>query len=173
MRNSDQARVSMLNAVYGVATSEKYQHVWKDHLAYAEGIETLGETLAAIDAQNQVAQGNPGASTVREQCRLALCAIACEAIGAIRAYCAVVPDPELLAKADYGASTMTAGKVDDVVARCKALLTAATENARPLGRWRTTFGCDKRRDLLQAGLQAQALVRLLVKDRCRTRLSLV
>jgi hypothetical protein len=108
---------------------------WKDHVAFSEGVEALSDALSAIDEQNQVAQGNPGASDAKELARQVLCAIACEVIGALRAYSAVVPDPELAAKVDYTASTVTAGKASDVVARCKSIQTVATEHAADLGKY--------------------------------------
>jgi hypothetical protein len=138
MRLSDQNRVAMLTAVFGVVTSEQYQPVYADHLAFSEAVDSLSHILTAVDAQNQVAQGNPGASNVKEQARLGLCACACEVIGAIKAYCAVASDPELCGKVNFTTSTVTAGNVNQVVARCKTIHTAANENIEALGKYGIT-----------------------------------
>jgi hypothetical protein len=98
----------------------------------------LGDTLSAIDEQNQIAQGNPGASGLKIQARAALSAVACEVIGGVRAYSAVVSDVELGAKVDYSPSTVVAGKISDVVARCKSIWSAANEHADQLGKYGIT-----------------------------------
>jgi len=128
----------MLTAVFGVVTADQYKDIYQDHVAFSEAVDSLADTLTAIDAQNQVAQGNPGASNVKEQARLRLCACACEVIGAIKAYCAVASDPELCGKVNYSTSTVTAGNVNEVVARCKTIHTAASENVEALGKYGIT-----------------------------------
>ena len=128
----------MLNAVYGVITTEDYAPVYSSHVAFTEGVETLGETITALDAQIQAAQGNPGATTAKEQARLNLCAIAVEVIGAVKAYCAVAQEPELLGKVSFSASTICAGKVSEVVGRCKNVWQAATDNAPALVKYGVT-----------------------------------
>ena len=138
MKLSDQARISMLSAVFGTVTNEVNAPIHAAHVAYSEGVEALGETLSALDAQIQAAQGNPGATTAKEQARVSLCAVAVEVIGAIKAYCAVAQDPELLAKVSFTASTICAGKVSEVVARCKNVWQAATDNAAALGKYGVT-----------------------------------
>ena len=97
MKLSDQARISMLNAVFGTVTSEVHAPIHVSHVGYSEGVEALGETISALDQQIQAAQGNPGATTAKEQARLSLCVIGVEVIGAIKAYCAVAQDPEPVA----------------------------------------------------------------------------
>ena len=98
----------------------------------------LGSTLEPLETQVRAAQGNPGATSAKEQARLALCAIATEVIGAIKAYCTVAQDPELLAKVDFTASTVCAEKVSEVVARGQNIHEAATENADVLGKYGVT-----------------------------------
>ena len=132
MKLTDQERATMLNAVFGVVTSEDIAPVHAGHVAYTEGVEALGETITALDAQIQAAQGNPGATTAKEQARLGLCVISVEVIGAMKAYGAVAQDPELLARVSFTASTVCAGKVSEVVARCKNVWQAATDNAAAL-----------------------------------------
>ena len=68
----------------------------------------------------------------KEQARLSLCVISVEVIGAMKAYGAVAQDPELLARASFTGSTVCAGKVNEVVARCKNVWQAATDNAAAL-----------------------------------------
>ena len=138
MKLSEQARISMLNAVFGVVTTEDYAPVYSSHVAFTEGVEALGETNAALDAQIQAAQGNPGATTAKEQARLGLCAIGMEVIGAMKAYCAVAQDPELLGQVSFTASTICAGKVSEVVGRCKNVWQAATDNAAALVKYGIT-----------------------------------
>ena len=58
--------------------------------------------------------------------------ICVEVIGAMKAYGAVAQDPELLAKVSFTASTVCSGKVSEVVARCKNVWQAATDNAAAL-----------------------------------------
>jgi len=128
----------MLTAVYDTVTNEVHAPIFSSHAAYSEAVEALGETLTALDSQVQAAQGNPGATDAKEQARLSLCAIAVEVIGGIKAYCAVAQDPELLAKVSFTASTICAGKVSEVVARCKNVHQAATENAEALVKYGLT-----------------------------------
>ena len=47
-------------------------------------------------------------------------------------------DPELAAKANYTSSTVTAGKVTEVVARCRAIATATSDNLEALGKYGIT-----------------------------------
>ena len=138
MKSSDQARISMLNAVYGVVTSEDLAPIHAGHVAYTEGVEALGETITALDAQIQAAQGNPGATSAKEQARLSLCIISVEVIGAMKAYGAVAQDPELLARVSFTASTVCSGKVSEVVARCKNVWQAATDNVAALAKYGVT-----------------------------------
>jgi hypothetical protein len=138
MKLTDQERISMLTAVLGTVTSEDHAPIYASHVAYSEGVEALDETLTALDSQIQAAQGNPGATTAKEQARLSLCAVAVEVIGGIKAYCAVAQDPELLAKVSFTASTICAGKVSEVVARCKNVRQAATDNAQALVKYGIT-----------------------------------
>ena len=138
MKLSDQDRISMLTAVFGTVTSEDYAPIYASHVGYSEGVEALGETLTALDAQIQAAQGNPGATSAKEQARLSLRIIAVEVIGAIKAYCAVAQEPELLGKVSFTASTVCAGKVSEIVARCKNVWQAATDNAAALVKYGVT-----------------------------------
>src|ERR1051325_6905655 len=138
MRTTDQNRVNMLNATLEAINDPKHSDAWKDHVAYGEGVDALTETLGAIDWQSQVAQGNPGASDLKEQTRATLNKCASEVIGAVRAYAAKNADPELAAKADYSDSEVTAGKANEVVARCKAIHAAATQNVDALGKYGIT-----------------------------------
>jgi len=138
MKLSEQARISMLNAVYGVVTTEDHAPIYASHVAFTEGVEALGETITALDAQIQAAQGNPGATTAKEQARLGLCAISMEVIGAVKAYCAVAQDPELLGRVSFAASTICTGKVSEVVGRCKNVWQAATDNAQALAKYGVT-----------------------------------
>lgn len=138
VRTTDQNRVTMLNSVLGVANN--FKNVWKDHVAFADGVAALNDARVAIDAQNQIAQGNPGASDAKEQARLTLCRLACEVIGAVRAYAAVNADPELAAKVDYTESDVTGGRASEVVVRCKTIQAAATENEDELGKYGITNG---------------------------------
>ena len=128
----------MLNAVYGVVTSEGIAPIHASHVAFTEGVEALGETITALDAQIQAAQGNPGATSAKEQARLSLCIICVEVIGAMKAYGAVAQDPELLARVSFTASTVCTGKVSEVVARCKNVWQAATDNAAALVKYGVT-----------------------------------
>ncbi len=128
----------MLNAVYDTVTSEANAPIHAAHVAYSEAVEALGETLSALDQQIQAAQGNPGATTAKEQSRVSLCSVAAEVIGAIKAYCAVAQEPELQARVAFTASTICAGKVSEVVARCKNVWQAATDNLDELGKYGVT-----------------------------------
>ena len=55
MKLSEQTRISMLNAVYGVVTSEDIAPIHASHVAFTEGVEALGETITPLDAQIQAA----------------------------------------------------------------------------------------------------------------------
>jgi hypothetical protein len=138
MKLTDQDRIAMLSAVFATVTSEENTPIHESHVAFAEGVTALGETLSALDTQVRAAQGNPGATTAKEQARLSLCAIGTEIIGAIKAYCAVAQDPELLARVEFTASTVCAGKVSEVVARCRNIWQAATDNAAALAKYGVT-----------------------------------
>jgi len=138
MKLTDQDRIAMLSAVFGTATREEFAPIYVDHIAFTEGVEALGSTLTALDSQVRAAQGNPGATSAKEQARLSLRAIAVEVIGAVKAYCAVAQDPELFAKVDFTASTVCTGKVSEVVARCRNVWQAASDNAAALGKYGVT-----------------------------------
>ncbi len=122
----------MMNAVYGVATDERYGAVWTNHAAYAAGIDDLSVTIGLIDRQAQLAQGKPGAAGLKKQANVALCLSACEIIGAVRSYTAVNPDPELAAKVAFSPSEVTKGKVSEVVARCRNIYDATLKVAGAL-----------------------------------------
>src|SRR5690349_12870718 len=99
MKTTDQNRINMLTTVQGVLT--KHHTTWQAHVAFSEGADALAESLTAIDAQAQVAQGNPGASSAKELAKQELCDAACEVIGALRAFAAVNADPELAGKVSF------------------------------------------------------------------------
>jgi hypothetical protein len=136
MRRTDQNRINMITATANVI--EKYKTAWQDHEAFADSVEALGEKVSQIDEQVEISQGNPGAAQLKEQVRKELCACGCEVIGAVRAYATKNEDPELLAKVNYSASDVTAGKSSDVVARLKAIWSAATEVVADLGKYGIT-----------------------------------
>ena len=116
----------------------KYKNTWQGHEAFADSVETLAEKVSQIDEQMEISQGNPGAAQFKERVRKELCTSACEVIGAVRSYATKTDDPELLAKVSYSASDVTAGKSSDVVARCKAMWSAATEVVDDLGKYGIT-----------------------------------
>src|SRR5262245_13060741 len=136
MMTTDQNRINMLTTVQGVLT--KHQTTWQAHVAFSEGVEALAESLTAIDAQAQVAQGNPGASDAKELARQELCTAACEVIGALRAYAAVNADPELAARVNFSASDVIGGKANEVVSRCRSVHTSASELVSSLGNYGVT-----------------------------------
>src|SRR5437899_1900742 len=124
MKIADQNRINMLSAVQNVVDDEKYQPVWKDHVAFSEGRDELTEALPGINAQVQLALGKPGAKDVKEQARKALGIAASEVIGAVGSYAAKNADPELAAKVDFSASEVVSGRSSEVVARCQSILAA-------------------------------------------------
>ncbi|HEY0548324.1 MAG TPA: hypothetical protein VGF13_01910 [Verrucomicrobiae bacterium] len=117
---------------------EKYNSTWQNHEAFADSVETLGEKVSQIDEQVEISHGNPGAAQKKEQVRKELCVSACEVIGAVRSYATKNDDPELLARVSYSASDVTAGKSSDVVARCKAIWSAAAGVVADLGKYGIT-----------------------------------
>src|ERR1043166_6894337 len=102
MRRTDQNRINMMTATSGVI--DRYKNTGKDHEAFADGGEALGGKLSDIDEQAGIAQGNPGASQLKERERKDLCTSVCEVIGAVRSYATKIDDPELLARVGYSAS---------------------------------------------------------------------
>lgn len=136
MKTSDQNRVNMLTTVQSVIT--KHHDTWKDHEAFAEAAEAVGEQLTNIDIQAQLAQGNPGAANAKELAKQSLATTACEVIGALRAYAAVSVDPELTAKVAFSPSDVVAGKANEVVTRCRTIHTAANEIVDSLGKYGIT-----------------------------------
>lgn len=136
MKTTDQNRVNMVTSTVGVI--DKYKDVWKDHEAFSDGVDALGEKSSLIDGQMEIAQGNPGAKQLKELARKNLCTSVCEVIGAVGSYATKNGDPELVAKVGYSPSEVTAGKSSDVVARCKAIWSAATEVVADLGKFGIT-----------------------------------
>jgi hypothetical protein len=126
----------MVTATSGVI--DKYKNTWQSHEAFADGVEALGEKLSEIDEQVDIALGNPGAAQLKERERKDLGTSVCEVIGAVRSYATKNDDPELLARVGYSASDVTAGKSSDVVARCRAIWSAATEVVTDLGKYGIT-----------------------------------
>ena len=117
---------------------EKYKNTWQGYEAFADSVETLAEKGSQIDEQMEISQGNPGAAKFKERVRRELCTSACEVIGAVRSYATKTGDPELLAKVNYSASDVTAGKSSDVVARSRAIWSAATDVVDDLGKYGIT-----------------------------------
>ena len=111
---------------------EKYKAVWKDHEAFAEGVEDLTETEASLKYQILTAEGNPGASDVKDQALQALAKSVNEVIGATLAYAKKNADPELAAKVNYSPSDVLAGKASEVVTRCTNIYNAANAVASDL-----------------------------------------
>jgi hypothetical protein len=136
MKTTDQNRINMVTATASVIN--KYNEVWKDHEAFAQGVADLDEKLSQIDGQIQITQGNPGASKVKETALQDLRTSVCEVIGAVRSYAARNSNPQLLAKVDYSPSEIVAGKASEVVARCKTIHTAATGIVAELGKYGIT-----------------------------------
>jgi hypothetical protein len=138
MRKEDQNRINMLTAVRGVVNAPNYKETWQDRVGFGECVELLSERLASIDEQAQVAQGNFGASDVKEQARLALGISVCEMIGAVRACAAATADPELTARVAYANSRVVDGKGTEIVARCRTIWSAANDNAAALVKYGIT-----------------------------------
>jgi len=126
----------MVAATSGVI--EKYNTVWKDHEAFTEGVEALTETEASIQYQVQLAEGNPGASDVKDQALQALGKSVHEVIGATLSYAKKNADPELAAKVDYSATEVIAGKASEVVTRCRTIYDAANGVADDLVKYGIT-----------------------------------
>ncbi len=126
----------MVTATAGVI--EKYENAWQGHEGFTDGVEALGEKQDQVEEQMDIAQGNPGASQMKERLRQELATAAFEVIGALRSYATKNHDPELLAKINYSASDVPAGKPSDVVARCRSIWTAGTDVAVNLGKYGIT-----------------------------------
>lgn len=115
------------------AVLNEHNETWQSHVAFAEGFDSLGETIASINAQAQLAQGNPGATNAKALARQALGETACEIIGGLRAYATVSGNAELAAKVKFSPSEVVSGKANEVVTRCRNIHAAADELVSSLG----------------------------------------
>ena len=70
---------------------DKYESVWKDLVAYADGVTALGDNQSAITYQLQIAEGNPGAKELKELALKVLGKGANEIIGATLSYAKKMP----------------------------------------------------------------------------------
>ncbi|MBI3413920.1 MAG: hypothetical protein HY043_01160 [Verrucomicrobia bacterium] len=138
MKTSDQNRINMLAAILAVLNQPEYKALWEEHEAFTEGVDGLTSKVGQIEQQAELAQGNPGAADAKELARRALCKAVCEVIGGVRSFANANADAELAAKANYTPSTVTVGKVTEVVARCRVIATAASDNLEALGKYGIT-----------------------------------
>jgi hypothetical protein len=136
MKTTEHNRLNMVASTSGVI--EKYNTVWKDHEAFTEGVDALTETEAAIKYQILIAEGNPGASDLKDLTLKALSKSVNEVIGATLSYAKKVADPELAAKVNYSPTDVVAGKASEVVTRCTKIYNAASEVADELVKYGIT-----------------------------------
>jgi hypothetical protein len=136
MKKTTQNRVNMLTSVSGVLAN--HNETWKDHGAFAEGVDELTAAFPNIEEQTQLVLGSAGASEAKKLAVAALNAAVCEVMGAVASYATDQADAELRAKVAYAQSEVTKGKTGDVVARCKNIHAAATENLTALGKYGVT-----------------------------------
>lgn len=126
----------MLTSVSGILT--QHQDTWKDHVAFAEGVAAFLDTLPEIEAQSQIILGTVGAAAAKKMAVRALNGAASEIMGAVASYADDNADAELGARVAYSESGVTRGKTSEVVARCKNIHAAATENLTALGKYGVT-----------------------------------
>lgn len=138
MKTTDHNRLNMVTATSGVI--EKYNTVWKDHEAFAEGVDALTETEGAIKYQILIAEGNPGARDLKDLTLQALSKSVNEVIGATLSYAKKNADPELAAKVNYSPTDVIAGKASEVVTRCTKIYNAANDVADDLVKYGITAG---------------------------------
>lgn len=136
MKKTTHNRVNMLTSVSAVLT--KHIDTWQDHEAFAEGVAAFTNILPDIEAQTQLILASAGAAAAKRLAARSLNASACEIMGAVGSYAHDIEDAELAAKVAYSASSVTKGKTSDVVARCKNIHAAATENLAALGKYGVT-----------------------------------
>lgn len=130
MRNADDNRLTMILTTDTVI--DKYQSVWKDHVAFGRNAAALKTRIEEIDEQALIAQGKSRGADVKVSARTALSLAACEMIGAVQTYAADNENLTLAGKVEYSASTLVAGKAHEVVLRCRAIHTTAAEIAAEL-----------------------------------------
>lgn len=126
----------MLTSVSGVIA--KHNGTWKDHGAFAEGVTEFTDTFPDIEEQTQTILGSTGAGEAKKMAVEVLNIAVCEIMGAVVSYAGDITDAELAAKASFSETEVTKGKTSDVVARCRNIHAAATENLTALAKYGVT-----------------------------------
>lgn len=136
MKKTTNNRVNMLTSVSRVLT--QHQTTWQDHEAFAEGVTAFLNFLPDIEEQSQIILGTVGAASAKKLAARALNTAAVEIMGAVASYAEDNAEAGLGARVAYSESGVTRGKTSDVVARCKNIHAAATENLAALGKYGVT-----------------------------------
>ncbi|MBI3417270.1 MAG: hypothetical protein HY043_18420 [Verrucomicrobia bacterium] len=132
MKTSDQNRLNMVTTTRSVLAKPDYASLWDDIPAFTDSVDKLDAKITQINQQSQIAENGSGAADAKKLARATLCKSVCEVMGAVQVYAAKNADAELGAKVGYAPSKVVAGKITEVIARCRTIWTAANDNADAL-----------------------------------------
>jgi len=122
----------MMNTLTGFLAGEETEPIWKSVPALVRAVNDLQELLDEIVAAGEAQNGRVGPAADRKRALQLLGDEAHVIASAIHA-CAVDAGNEALAtRMDLSRSDVTKGSNTSVVARCRDILNAATENAETL-----------------------------------------
>ena len=104
-----------------------HQATWSAHVGFTKAVTRFNAILGDIGTQAQIQLESELASEEKLALRKALGEAAYEVSAAIHAYAVEVEDLGLEARVDYSRSAIVLGKEDQVLSRCRAIHTLATE----------------------------------------------
>ena len=110
------------------ATLEAFKAKWAPLGAFKRAVTTFKDCLETIDDLSRIQADKSGAGAEKALCLVALATDAHTVAGAVATLASDNNDAVLAAKVDFSRSDLKRGREAEIIARCKNILAAATEN---------------------------------------------
>jgi hypothetical protein len=138
MNSKQSSRINMFVAVLAVLHSDKYHALWSSKVALARAVTDLETQVEQINECAQCQETRDGAADEKAQTIQALGDAAFEIAAATKS-CAVATGNKFLAgQVNFSRSEISKGRDSSVLARCRAIHTAATDVVGSLADYEVT-----------------------------------
>ena len=134
----ENARTSMIAAVYGSVTSNEAQPLLADFAPVQACLTDLGAHIDNLDRLVAVQNDKPGFTEEKAQKVSELAQLAAEVCGSTLSYADQSGDERLAAKLDIPFSKLSSGKDSRIISNCRNIYKAASSVVDSLGEFKVT-----------------------------------
>ena len=126
MNNTQQNKLNMFLAVFAIV--QKWGSKWASFTGFGQAVDEVETGITSITSLGQVQASPNGGAALKNAAFVSLVDSAYQVAAATRASAIVNKDAELASRLDYSESDLGKGRPQEVVARCRNVLSTATDN---------------------------------------------